>query len=563
MRAPSEIFPAGLNRASRFEEEDFEDPRPIMSTDLVNREDIVPPSKDAEELELEKLVFGDLKGFESGLKNIEFLYDESDEYASGSEFEDDNPEEEELGNVNDDQLFFVDDGENDGAMDVDSESSDNEESEGESDDSEDAWHDEEDDEISISLLDQDKLKKLRKKETDTTISGRQYIQRLRSQFEKIYPRPQWADAQSDEDEELNSEDDIEQEGEEEVHTGDVKALTKILQIAKSYTSTASKLITPTKLDITRVRDANQAHASRSAIQTLSFHPTHPLLLTSGYDRTIRLYHIDGKANTVVSTIHLRDTPVQTAQFNPDSQNNKVFAGGRRRYMYSWDLTTGAVQKISRMYGHESTQRSFENFKLSPKGNFIALQGNSGWINILSAVTSQWVQGFKIEGTIVDFDWAVGEELIIGINSAGDVWEFSLSTGKVVSKWRDTTGVGISKIRLGGKSSRWCAIGSESGIVNVYDRLESTKKPMGTLDQLVTSISSLEFSHDGQVLCISSRAKKDALRLVHLPSCKVFQNWPTSGTPLGKVTSVKFSPNSEMLCIGNEAGKARLWRLNHY
>jgi U3 small nucleolar RNA-associated protein 18 len=534
-----------------------------MSAGLINREDIVPPPKDTEELELEKLVFGDLKGFESGLKNIESLYDESDEYASGSEFEEDNPEEQELGNVNDDQLFFVDDGENDGAMDVDSESSDNEESEEESDDSEDAWHDEEDDEISISLLDQDKLKKLRKKETDTTISGRQYVQRLRSQFEKIYPRPQWADAQSDEDEELNSDDDIEQVGEEEVHSGDVKALTKILQIAKSYTSTASKLITPTKLDITRVRDANQAHASRSAIQTLSFHPTHPLLLTSGYDRTIRLYHIDGKANSVVSTIHLRDTPVQTAQFNPDSQHNKVFAGGRRRYMYSWDLTTGAVEKISRMYGHESTQRSFENFKLSPKGNFIALQGNSGWINILSAVTSQWVQGFKIEGTIVDFDWAVDEELIVGINSAGDVWEFSLSTGKVMSRWRETTGVGITKIRLGGKTSRWCAIGSESGIVNVYDRLGSTKKPMGILDQLVTSISSLEFSHDGQVLCIASRAKKDALRLVHLPSCKVFQNWPTSGTPLGKVTSVKFSPNSEMLCIGNEAGKARLWRLNHY
>ncbi len=232
-------------------------------------------------------------------------------------------------------------------------------------------------------------------------------------------------------------------------------------------------------------------------------------------------------------------------------------------MYSWDLQTGAVEKISRLYGHEETQRSFENFKVSPKGSFIGLVGNSGWVNIISSATSLYIQGFKIEGTIVDFDWSANEDFIVAINSTGDIWEFSLKTKKVVKKWRDETGVGITKVRLGGKNDRWCAVGSDSGIVTVYDRLNPTKKPIGTLDQLVTSISTLEFSSDGQMLCIASRAKKDALRLVHLPSCKVFQNWPTSGTPLGKVTAACFSPNNEMLSVGNEAGKVRLWRLNHY
>lgn len=548
----------------------FKELRDLKMSTEVAKEDIAPPPKDAEELELEKLVFGDLEGFESGLKNIESLYDEelSDDYASGSDFSDEEEENDELEKVNDDQLFFVDDGEGENAMDVDGsdeEESEDDNSEDESSDS-DAWHDEEDEEVSISLLQSDKLKKLRKKETDTTISGKKYIQRLRSQFEKIYPRPAWADADSDDENDQNDNDEDMSDGEQsdEPITGDVRALAKILQTATKLTSTSTKLIPQTKLDIARVRDANHAHPSRSAIQTLSFHPTHPLLLTSGYDRTLRIYHIDGKANSVVSTIHLRDTPIQTAQFSPNGDIQKIFAGGRRRYMYSWDLQSGSVEKISRMYGHESTQRSFENFKISPNGGkFVALQGNSGWINVLSSVTSQWIQGFKIEGTIMDFDWSDDEDLIIGVNSSGDVWEFKMSTGKVHAKWRDETGVGITKVKLGGKNSRWCAIGSESGIVNVYDRLSSSKKPIGSLDHLVSSISTLEFSYDGQVLAIASRAKKDALRLIHLPSCKVFQNWPNSGTPLGKVTSVKFSPNSEMLCIGNEAGKARLWRLNHY
>lgn len=540
-----------------------------MSQVEVSKADIIPPPKDEEELELEKLVFGDLEGFEANLKNIDNLYEESDEYESNSEL-DDESDEDDLEKVQDDQLFFVDEGENDGdQMDVDNEDDDDEEDEDDVTSSEesDAWKDSEDEEISISLLQSDKMKKLRKKETDSTISGKAYISRLRSQFEKIYPRPQWADAtfekDDDEDNEGSGDEEI-QSDDEKTEQGDVKALAKILQKTHNFQNNKnSKLLPPTKLDITRLKDANQKHPSKAAIQSLSFHPTHPLLLTGGYDRTIRIYHVDGKINNVVTTIHLRDTPIQTAKFNQNNQINKVFAGGRRRYMYSWDLQTGAVEKISRLYGHEDTQRSFENFKVSPKGSFIGLVGNSGWVNIISSATSLYIQGFKIEGTIVDFDWSANEDFIVAINSTGDIWEFSLKTKKVVKKWRDETGVGITKVRLGGKNDRWCAVGSDSGIVTVYDRLNPTKKPIGTLDQLVTSISTLEFSSDGQMLCIASRAKKDALRLVHLPSCKVFQNWPTSGTPLGKVTAACFSPNNEMLSVGNEAGKVRLWRLNHY
>ncbi|CDR40192.1 CYFA0S04e05578g1_1 [Cyberlindnera fabianii] len=537
----------------------------IMSAELVIKEDIVPPPKDQEELDLEKLVFGDLSSFESNLKNIDALYDESEEYESGSDYSSESDEGDGLEKVNDDQLFFVDDGEDEAEpMDLDEEESEDE-SEDESEES-DAWNDSEDEHMSISLLQTDRLKKLRKTEQDDTISGRQYISRLRSQFEKIYPRPQWADAETSDSEDNSSDEDndIESEDEGTTESGDIRALAKILKSATSFRNTkVSKLLPPTKLDITRVKDANEKHSSKAAIQTLSFHPTHPLLLTGGYDKTVRVYHIDGKTNNVVTTIHLRNTPVQTAQFNPNADNNKIFAGGRRRYMYSWDLQTGSVEKISRMYGHEQTQRSFENFKVSPKGSYIGLTGNSGWINVISASTTQWVRGFKIEGTLVDFDWGHDEDLLIAVNSAGDVWEFSMKTEKVVKKWRDETGVGITKVKLGGKNNRWCAIGSSSGIVTVYDRTTSTKKPIATLAQLTTSISSLEFNADGQILCMASRAKKDALRLVHLPSGKVFQNWPTSGTPLGKVTAVAFSPNSEMICVGNEAGKARLWRLNHY
>lgn len=42
---------------------------------------------------------------------------------------------------------------------------------------------------------------------------------------------------------------------------------------------------------------------------------------------------------------------------------------------------------------------------------------------------------------------------------------------------------------------------------------SNPKPLKTLGQLVTSITSLRFNRDGQILAMASREKKDALRLV--------------------------------------------------
>ncbi|ODQ81924.1 hypothetical protein BABINDRAFT_160148 [Babjeviella inositovora NRRL Y-12698] len=523
--------------------------------DPKNKENIPIPPKDEEELALEKLVFGDLEGFEANLKKIDNLYDFEDDSDVEEEIESGDSDAEDYSKLNDDQLFFVDEGENaDDTMDVDESSE--EESNEESDD---AWNDSDDDKINISLIASHRTKKLRTSESEAYVSGKSYVTRLRSQFEKIYPKPGWVATLAEEP--ASDASDVEDELE-----NNTNSLLKVLSTTAAYNDTGAKLtklLAPNKIDIVRLKDANQSHPSRAAIQTISFHPSHPLMLTGGYDRTLRIYHIDGKVNNVVTTLHLRDAPVQTAQFHPNG-GTKIFSGGRRKYLHKWDLESGAVEKISRMYGHENTQRSMEYFKISPKhGKYIALTGNSGWCNILSGSTGQWINGFKIEGNLVDIAFSADESSIFVVSHTGEIWQWDIENNKIASKWTDETGVGITKIQVGGKGDRWVAVGSNSGIVTVYDRTKGVKKPIGVIENLTTTISSLEFSPDGQVLCIASRSKKDALKLVHLPSCTVFSNWPTMATPLGKVTAIAFSNGGEMLCIGNEAGKARLYKLNHY
>ena len=48
--------------------------------------------------------------------------------------------------------------------------------------------------------------------------------------------------------------------------------------------------------------------------------------------------------------------------------------------------------------------------------------------------------------------------------------------------------------------------------------------------------------------------------VHIPSCTVFQNWPTTVTALGTVEAVAFTNGggNNMLAVGDEGGKIRLW-----
>lgn len=234
-----------------------------------------------------------------------------------------------------------------------------------------------------------------------------------------------------------------------------------------------------------------------------------------------------------------------------------------------------------MIGHGEAQRSMERFKLSLCGRWIGFVGSGrkggGTINVLDAHTCQWVAEVRVEGKggVADFDWWGDGEGLMVVGKGGEVVEWDGRKRRVIARWVDKGAVGITVVALGGRgggsktlgNDRWVAVGSSSGVVNVYDRrkwsaesVPARPKPVRAFDQLITPTSHLEFAQDGQLLCMASRWKRDALRLIHLPSCTVYRNWPTSATPLGRITAVAWSPTSEMLAVANEQGKIRLWEI---
>ena len=507
-----------------------------------------PCAKDEEELELEKLVFGDVAGFQEALRQ------ESDEDGVGeverlyfSDEEDDVEKDAEIaGNANlaavhDDELFFYDTSApesrgdalvRDAEGDVDLVGP----GAGEAVDEEPApaWVDSDDERVVVSLMSQNKLKKYRETFTDDLVSGTDYIRRLRAQYQRVYPVPSWALPQPEQEakrrrvnadagsEDEHAESDI--EGAEDIPMS-AAPLSEFLQSTGGYISKENKgRLLPGRINISRLRDANYHRHQQSAVQSVSFHPTHPLLLSTGFDHTLRLYHIDGKNNPPVNSLYIPSAPLRVAEFHPDG--HRIFAGGRRSFFHIWNLETGAVERVSRVYGHGEKQKSMESFKLSPCGSYLAAIGRSGKVNIFSATTGQWVATAQVDGVAVDLVWYPSSAPHPGLtiaNKHGELFEYDMTSRSFSSRWLDEGGVNTSKIAFGGGpgAGKFIAVGSACGMVNIYDRAPITKstvgvgqtlKPLKTLGNLVTRIGALEFSPDGQILCMASAAKRNALRL---------------------------------------------------
>lgn len=556
-------------------------------TDESDNESLISVEKDEEEEELDRLVFGDGAGFKAMLGQGMEVDSEDKEGDSGVE---EDGSEAGLEHVDDADLFFLDSGPSGDSNAVVL----HETSRDQNDDAP-AWEDSDDDRLTVSLAGNSRLRKLRISEEEDLISGGEYSRRLRIHFERLNNVPEWAQpsqrpAKRRRRSSAGSDSSISSNG-MDIDNEDLSTLplARLLQDAGSLSRTpisSSKRtkLRPEVLDIQQTRSIPNVQSA--AISSLSFHPEYPILLSSGAESTLYLHHIDPTAhptpNPLLTAIKVGHTPLYTSAFlHPAGE--KIFFSGRRRYFHVWDLPSGTIEAVTQIYGQKEEQKTMERFKLSPCGRYMALVGSSrkggGIINILDASTTQWVASVRIEGAngVADFAWWSNGEGLTAIGKGGEVAEWSVESRSYVARWIDD-GHAPTVLTLGGSNGpkslggdRWVVIGSQSGIVNIYDRrtfvsdknevsVPERPQPKKSFDQFTTPTSNLEISPDGQLLAFSSNGKKDALRLVHLPSCTVYRNWPTDKTPLGRVTAVAFGRQSDMIAVGNKSGKVRMWEI---
>ncbi|KAL6867860.1 Indigoidine synthase A like domain-containing protein [Trichoderma novae-zelandiae] len=550
--------------------------------------------KDSDEEDLERLVFGSKVPFGESLFKHGSLFGASDE-KEGKELELADADTGGLEDVDDADLFMIDTAPS-GAVPQASSAVASKSKKAEHGDPA-AWEDSDDDRLAISLANHTRLRKLRLTEAEDLVSGTEYSRRLRQRYLQLHPAPAWAkeaegrptkrrrrsSASSGSSDESGNESD-----------GEVSAqpLEDFLRDVKSLSGAGGpkkRRLRPEIIDIQRTREISDTHLA--PVECLSFHPEHPVLLSASTSSVLYLHHIAPDAHPVpnprLASVQVKGVDIRRAEFLYPG-GDKVFIGGRRKFFHHWDLKSGIVQKTSQVLGHGLEHKTMERFKLSPCGRYMAITASTrkggGVINILSVGSLQWIAAARISsrGGIADFAWwSTGNGMTI-LGRDGQVGEYSVETRSFVGLWRDDGCIGGLVIALGGHQGpeligddRWVAIGSNSGITNIYDRSEllaldgeknivvkEAPTPTRVFEQLVTPVTVLTFSPDGQLLAFGSRSQKDALRLAHLPSCTVYRNWPTAQTPLGRITAVAFGKDSSLLAVGNDAGKIRLWEIRN-
>ena len=184
--------------------------------------------------------------------------------------------------------------------------------------------------------------------------------------------------------------------------------------------------------------------------------------------------------------------------------------------------------------------------------------------LLSSKTKQWVSNVKMNAIVVDVAFTPG--YIWTLSLEGDVCVWDLETKLCKNRFKDEGCIKGSRISIS-PDYEFIAIGSSSGIVNLYKTdsvlANQDPKPEKSIMNLTTSITTIEFHPSSKMLAIASKDLKDSMRLFHIPSKRVIQNWPTGKTPLGYVSAVSFSPNGQFIAIGNDKGKILLYKFEDF
>ena len=155
-----------------------------------------------------------------------------------------------------------------------------------------AWIDPDDATLTVSLATTKRLRKLRDAPSEDVVGGVQYEARLRREFERINPAPEWATkarkkAREENKRRRGSASDVDTSDREE-------GLDDLLTRTDGVLSNErGRILDKGLIGVERLRDANQTAKAEGEIKSLAFHPSPrvPVLMTASTDRRVRLFTV--------------------------------------------------------------------------------------------------------------------------------------------------------------------------------------------------------------------------------------------------------------------------------
>ncbi|KAL1227819.1 U3 small nucleolar RNA-associated protein [Trichinella spiralis] len=399
-----------------------------------------------------------------------------------------------------------------------------------------AWVDE-DDLDKVNLLDQPaRLVNKMHIRGETEFGGEAYSERLKRTFEKVTHTktcPAWASNVKRKRRSSDNEESSEDEADVFVRsTGKCLGKTEVL---------LSK-----KLSCKRLRDLifeEGKQKRNSFVHSVEFHRESQVLLVSKRGSEINLYQIDGKENNSLHRATFEQYTVDKAHFSAD----------------------GKIVKVRPINGVTKSKENCE-FLPSPDGKVIALFGRWGQIYVVSARTFELMWTLKLNDSVRSAAFSSDGSHLYTYSKDGNVYIWDMAMQNYFQKFPDSGCVSGLSIAIS-QNCNYLACGSSVGVVNLYSAESALQtaqpKLLKGISNLTTAADLLRFNGSSEILAMGSSKKPNALKLLHVQSKTVFENFPMSTCKLGNVKCVDFSPNGGYMCVGNNSGRAMLFRMLHY
>lgn len=363
----------------------------------------------------------------------------------------------------------------------------------------------------------------------------------KTEFEKVVGEaPSWTKI-PDEDEKIDRES--------ELLTTNFNYCTKSERLSKGI------------LEFQRCTDANKAQTS-GRMSTCEFHKKAQIAITAGEDCRLDLFQIDGKVNPKIHSYFVEKFPIRCAHML--KSGSEIVMTSHFRYFYGYDLIRDKVCRYPFIKGVGNT--GLKKFSVSPDGNYLVFVSRHGYLHLVSARNKELIKTVKVNGHVADVAFRKDGQQFLAAGEEGVVSIFDIRNKRCLHSFMDE-GCSHGEALAVSPNNQYIACGSQSGIVNVYDDTcmnSRNPSPVKAFKNLQYSTYGLKFNSTSEILAMCSAECDNAVKLVHVPSMSVFSNFPgLEHSRLRLVFSVDFSPNNGYLMLGNRAGNAMLFRLQHY
>lgn len=401
------------------------------------------------------------------------------------------------------------------------------------------WEDEEDASILIASRKNAKLARLSKDVSNSPVEGKQLTTHLESKHEALYSKPKWAL----QDPISRSED------------SDPLRIESVARLS---------CLPPDVLDLSRLADANFQARVKIPVISAIFHPQTSVMIVANRDSSVNFFSLDHKENSIIHSLKIGNSPIKKLELSSDGL---YFAAiGKSRFIHVYDMLNDRMESIDCIA--ERSEKEWSDILCSPTNSVYAALGTEGFVALFSMSTKRSLGQFKMNCEVKAACFTSDGKLLITAGSDRFIYVWDVEKLKCIKKFADNGGTDITSIGLSPKDV-YLVIGTAMGVVNLYDFRKSTEitndnpQPWKTILNLTTVITSCVWHPSGELLALTSDAVNNGLRLLHLPSGRVYSNFPNNAMPLGLVKTARFNNDGSYFAIGCADGKVRLFAIKHF